>query len=210
MWVQTPQAPTRGDLRMGSSSILDPAFGPSAGSREGLDGGCPLGHPPGLRSLGPTVPSAHSWGRRAGSQQALGLGAPLPARCRRHHKPDITARGLSNLQNRQKKPGSPAKNTWLAGRSCQSFSWTLTRDSRAKIVGLVNHWHLTPTPTKGMGGQEETGCFVKGLPVLEDTSFFPHPESTLARGSPWLAHDFSCRAQRLLQWDFTYEIEQSY
>lgn len=76
---------------MGSSSTLDPAFGPSAGSREGLDGGCPLGHPPGLWSLGPTVPSAHSWGRRAGSRQALGLGAPLPARRRRNHKPDITA-----------------------------------------------------------------------------------------------------------------------
>lgn len=82
---------------MGSSSILDPAFGPSAGSREGLDGGYPLGHPSGLRSLGPTVPSAHSWGRRAGSRQALGLGAPLPARRRRHHKPDITVRGLSKL-----------------------------------------------------------------------------------------------------------------
>lgn len=64
------------------------------------------------------------------------------------------------------------------------------------------------------GGKEETGCFVKGLPVLEDTSFFPHPESTLVRGIPWLPHDFShaagCRAQRLLQWDFTYETEQSY
>lgn len=84
---------------------------------------------------------------------------------------------VSNLGNREKRPGRSAKSPQLAGGPCQFSRWPPTRNSRPKGSGLKGHWHLTPTPTEGTGGkQEETGCFVKGFPVLGDTSFLPHPE----------------------------------
>lgn len=45
----------------------------------------------------------------------------------------------------------------------------------------MDHWHLTPTLTTGLAGQEEIECFVKGLPVLGDTSFLPYSEGTLGK-----------------------------
>ena len=46
---------------------------------------------------------------------------------------------VSNLGNRQKRPRTPAKNPWLASGPCQSSRWQLTRDSRVKIGGLMDH-----------------------------------------------------------------------
>ena len=87
---------------------------------------------------------------------------------------------VSNLGKRQKRPGPTAKNPWLAGGPGQSFRWPPTRGSRADISGLVDHWHLTPTPTGcGRTGRHRMPC--KRISCSWGHLFPPHPPSPPGR-----------------------------
>lgn len=96
----------------------------------------------------PQVVGRHHWvqGKAPGRSWPKGTASQaLPYKCSWR----VCLSGLfpkvSNLGNRQKRPGLSTKNPWPVSEPCQSSSWPLIKDSKAKIVGLMDHWHLTPT-----------------------------------------------------------------
>lgn len=123
---------------------------------------------------------------------------------------------VSNFGNRQKRLGPSAKSPSLAGGPCQSSRWPPTRDSRAKISGLKDHWRLAPAPPNR--GYRRTGrdwMLFKRISCSWGHLFPPPPRGQPGQQAiPWPVHAFSCvagcGAHRLLQWDFPYETEHSY